>query len=133
MELLLYFMYGMVVIMIFIITRLSGSKLLAMEQKDMGIYRSFGFPTGSLRAAFALRFGMVSFVGAAIGLLASEILTDGLVAALLRKFGISNFSSHPAAENILLPLLIVIGAFTMFAWMALRKIKTENLVKLISK
>lgn len=131
MELLLYFMYGMAVIIIFIITRLSGNKLLAMEQKDMGIYRSFGFPTESLRVAFTLRFGMVSFVGAVIGLLASEILTDGLVAALLREFGISNFSSHPDAENILLPLLIVIGAFTMFAWMASRRIKTEKLVRLI--
>lgn len=123
MELLMYFMYGMTVIMIFIITRLAGSKLLAMEQKDMGIYRSFGFTAGSLRVSFALRFGMVSFIGAAIGLLASVMFTDGLVAALLRTFGISNFSSHPDAENILLPLFTIIGAFTIFAWMTSRKVK----------
>ncbi len=131
MELLMYFMYGVVLIMIFVITVLSGSKLLAMEQKDMGIYRSFGLTAGSLRVSFALRFGMVSFLGAVIGLLGSALFTDGLVAALLRMFGISNFSSHPDMENVLLPALAVIGAFTIFAWFIGRRIRTDKLVGLV--
>lgn len=133
MKLLMYFMYAMAIISIFIITALSGGKLLAMEQKDMGIYRSFGFTAGSLRISFALRFGMVSFLGAVIGLLASAFLTDGLVAALLRAFGISNFTSHPAMENTLFPLLAVTGAFILFAWLAGRKIGTEKLAALASE
>ena len=132
MNLLMYFMYGMVVIMILIITILSGSKLLVMEQKDMGIYRSFGFSAGRIRVSFALRFGMVSFLGTVAGLLVSTLFTDVLVAALLRTFGISNFSSHPAAENILLPALAVMGAFTMFAWFVGGKIRTDRLVAIVS-
>lgn len=132
MELLMYFMYGMAVIMIFIITVLSGSRLLAMEQKDMGIYRSFGFPARNLRVSFALRFGMVSFLGAAAGLLVSAVFTDVLVAALLRTFGISNFSSHPAGKNILLPALAVIGAFTIFGWFVGGKIRTDRVSALVS-
>lgn len=132
MELLMYFMYGIVVIMIFVITVLTGSKLLVMEQRDMGIYRSFGFTAMRLRTSFALRFGLVSLIGTLIGVLCSALLTDTLVAALLRMFGISNFSSHPTVGNTLFPVLIVIGTFTVFAWLVAGKIKTDKLTVLIT-
>ncbi|MDE7300060.1 MAG: ABC transporter permease [Lachnospiraceae bacterium] len=133
MELLMYFMYGIVVITIFVITALTGGKLLAMEQRDMGIYRSLGFTAARLRSSFALRFGMVSFAGALTGILCSALLTDMLVAALLRMFGISNFSSRLTAGNALLPMLAVIGAFTVFAWLVAGRIKTGRLALLLSK
>ncbi len=133
MELFMYFMYGIAVILIFVITALTGSKLLVMEQKDMGVYRSFGFSAMQLRVSFALRFGMVSLLGALIGAGCSALLTDTLVAALLRRFGISNFSSHPTIGNVLLPVLVVIMSFTIFAWVVAGKIKTERLASLISK
>lgn len=133
MELLMYFMYGTVVILIFVITALTGSKLLVMEQKDMGVYRSFGFTAMQLRISFALRFGMVSLLGALIGVVCSAFLTDPLVAALLRMFGISNFSSHLAIGNALLPALVVIISFTIFAWAVAGKIKTGNLASSLSK
>ncbi len=123
MELLMYFMYGTVVILIFVITALTGSRLLVMEQKDMGVYRSFGFTVMQLRLSFALRFGIVSLLGALIGSVCSAFLTDPLVAALLRMFGISNFSSHPAIGNILLPAGVVILSFTIFAWAVAGNIK----------
>ena len=68
MGLLVRFMYGITVIVIFVITVLTGSRLLVMERKDMGIYRSIGFTVMQLRAAFALQFGIVSFLGAFAGL-----------------------------------------------------------------
>ncbi len=133
MELLMCFMYAVVVIMIFVITSLTGSRLLAMEQKDMGIYRSFGFTAGRLRISFAMRFGMVSFLGALAGILCSALFTDLLVAALLRMYGISNFSSHPAIGNILVPALAVILAFTVFAWFVGGKIRTGRLIVLVNE
>ncbi len=132
MELLMYFMYGIVVILIFIITALTGSKLLVMEQKDMGIYCSFGFTAMRLRISFALRFGMVSLSGALMGTVCSALFTDPLVAALLRMFGISNFSSHPTIGNAMLPAAAVITAFTVFAWITAGKIRTGKLIILIN-
>ncbi|XCP86386.1 ABC transporter permease [Roseburia hominis] len=133
MELLMYFMYGTVIILIFVITALTGSKLLVMEQKDMGVYRSFGFTAMQLRISFAIRFGIVSLLGALIGMACSAFFTDPLVAALLRSFGISNFSSHPSIGNVLFPALVVITAFTVFAWGVAGKIKTGRLAFLLSK
>ncbi len=132
MKLLMYFMYGIVVIMVSVITALTGSKLLVMEQKDMGVYRSFGFTAVKLRVSFALRFGMISVLGALVGVGCSAFLTDTLVAALLRMFGISNFSSHPTVGNALLPVAVVIISFTVFAWAVAGKIKTGKLASLLS-
>ncbi len=133
MELLMYFMYGTVLILIFVITALTGSKLLVMEQKDMGVYRSFGFTAMQLRISFALRFAIVSLLGALIGTVCSAFLTDILVAALLRMFGISNFSSHLTVGNVLLPALVVTTAFTLSAWIVAGRIKTDRLTTLLSK
>ncbi len=133
MELLTYFMYGIVVIVICVMTALTGSRLLAMEQKDMGVYRSFGFTAVQLRISFALRFGIVSLFGALIGVVCSAVFTNPLVAALLRTFGISNFSSHPTIGNVLLPAIVVIMAFTVFAWVIAGKIKTDSLASLLSE
>ncbi len=133
MELLMYFMYGIVVILIFVITALTGSKLLVMEQKDMGIYRSFGFTSARLRLSFALRFGIISLIGAFAGTVCSALFTDTLVAALLRVFGISNFSSNPTLGNVLLPALVVTMSFSIFAWVIAGKIKTGRLTALLSK
>jgi len=130
MELLMYFMYGIVVVTILVITVLTGSRLLVMEQKDMGIYRSFGFTAMRLRVSFALRFGMVAFTGAVTGILCSAFLTDVLVAALLRMFGISNFVSHPTAGNTLLPTMAVILAFVVFAWFLSGKIRRKEVLML---
>lgn len=133
MELLMFFMYGTVAVMILVVTVLAGSKLLVMEQKDMGIYRSLGFTAMRLRISFALRFGMVAFAGALLGIAGSSFLTDTLIGALLRMFGISNFSSHLDAGNALFPVLMVTGAFMVFAWLAAGKIKTDKLAILLSK
>ncbi|MCM1327081.1 MAG: hypothetical protein NC094_07175 [Bacteroidales bacterium] len=133
MELLMYFMYGIVAVVVLVVILLTGSKLLIVEQKDLGIYKTLGFTTARLRVSFVLRFGIVSSVGAAAGILFSEILTDPLVAELLKMFGISNFSSHMTLSNSLLPAAAVIGLSVIFAWMAAGRIKRCRLVTLITE
>jgi len=130
MRILMFFMYGTVVVMILVITVLTGSRLLVMEQKDMGIYRSFGFTAMGLRISFALRFGIISFAGGLIGILCSVLLTDVLAAALLRMFGISNFVSHMTAGNTLVPIMVIVLTFVVSAWFVSRKTGTEALTVL---
>ena len=133
MELLMYFMYGIAAAVIWIVTALAGNRLLVMEQKDMGIYRTIGFTPAGLRMSFALRFGIVSMIGAVFGIAFSAWFTDLLVGALLRLYGISNFASHPVVSNIMLPLVAVIGFSVIFSWMAARKIKTGRLTSLVAE
>lgn len=133
MKWLMIFMYIVVSVFVFVVTVLSAGRLLVMEQKDLGIYRAIGFSPDRLRFSFSLRFGIVSGVGSVLGSLAAVLFTDPLVAALLRQFGISNFSGKPSALNIIIPIVAVTGLFMLFAWLDAEKIRKMRLTVLVAK
>lgn len=133
MHMLILFMYSIVAIFIMIVVALAGSKILTMEQKDLGIYKSLGFTNHKLRLTFAMRFGVVSFIGSVIGMILSALLTDPLVSMVLKLCGISNFASHPGIIDILLPAVVVVGLFTGFAYCVSKKIAKVDLSILISE
>ena len=133
MRLLMVFLYGMVVLFVLVVTLLTAGKLLTAEERDLGIYRAMGFPAGQLRCSFALRFGITALLGSALGIVLSSVLTDPLVALLMRLEGISNFSSHPGIAVLLLPGIVVILLFFLFAWMAAGKIRKIPLSVLIAE
>lgn len=116
MRMLLVLMYAVVAVFIFVVIALVGSKLLAKERQDLGIYKALGFSGTQLRTAFALRFTVVSLLGAAVGILLSSLATDPLVALVMGLCGISNFSSHPGLGSVLLPAAVVICLFTVLAY-----------------
>lgn len=133
MHALMVFMYGMAALFILIVTVMTGSKILASEQKDLGIYKAVGFPANRLRLTFALRFGIISVAGALLGTILAAILTDPLVSAVMKLAGISNFASNPDLRTILLPAGVVILLFTGFAYFAAGRIKKTSLTILIGE
>lgn len=133
MQALVVFMYAVVMIFILIVTVLTGSKILAAEQKDLGIYKAIGFQTNRLRLTFALRFGMTALISSIIGTILAAIFTDALVSTVMKLAGISNFASAPDILELLLPALIVTALFTGFGWLEARKIRKTDLTVLISE
>lgn len=133
MQMLVAFMYIMVLIFIFIVTAMTGSKILASEQRDIGIYKAIGFNVGQLRLSFAVRFGIVAFIGSAIGVLLGLLFTERLVSAVMKFTGISNFTSNPNVVTILLPFVVVTMLFMGFAYLVARKIKKTDLTILINE
>lgn len=133
MQALLVFMYGMVTAFILIVTIMTGSRLLAAEQRNTGIYKALGFTNSQLRLSFALRFGMTAAVGGVLGLVLAAVATDPLVASAMKLAGISNFASAPTWSSTVLPIVAVIGLFILFAYLAARKIKRTDLTVLISE
>lgn len=132
MQMLLALMYAMVAVFIFVVITLVGSKLLAKEQKDLGIYKALGFSTTQLRLAFSLRFALVSALGACVGVLLSGLGTDPLVAMVMRLCGISNFSSHPGLSSVVIPAVAVCGLFTLCAYFSAGRIKRVSITELIA-
>ena len=133
MQLLMVFLYVIVILFVLVVTVLTTGKLLAAEQKDLGIYQAMGFSAGRLRRSFALRFGIVALIGSLLGTILSAILTDPLVAVLMRMEGISNFSSHPGIGTIFLPGIVVLLLFVGFAWLVAGKIRKVPLSVLVSE
>lgn len=133
MRALLAFMYGMVTAFILIVTIMTGSRLLMAEQRNNGIYKALGFTNRQLRLSFALRFGLTAAVGGAVGLVLAAAATDPLVSSAMKLAGISNFASAATVDSTLLPIAVVIGLFTLFAYLAAGKIKKTDLTVLITE
>ena len=130
MQALMIFLYGMVILFVLVVTLLTAGKLLRAEQKDLSIYRTLGFSAGQLRRSFALRFGVIALLGSILGTILSAFLTDPLVAVLMRMEGISNFSSQPGIFTILLPGIVVMVLFLLFAYLAAGRIGKVSLASL---
>lgn len=123
MQLLIVFLYAMVILFVLVVTLLTAGKLLRAEQRDLGIYRTLGFSAGQLRRSFALRFGVIALAGSILGTILSAFLTDPLVAVLMRMEGISNFSSHPDIFTAVLLGMVVIVLFLLFSYLTAGEIQ----------
>lgn len=132
MHILLLLMYGISAVFICIVTVMTGSGILETEQKDLAIYKSIGCSVHMLRFSFAIRFGIVAFIGAVFGTVLAGFLTDPAVSAVMRLAGISNFSSSPSPANIFVPGIVVLLLFLAFAYMAAGKIKKDDMSVLIA-
>ena len=123
MRALVLFMYGMVFVFTLIVTVMTGSKILAAETKDLGIYKAIGFTSAKLRFTFALRFCLTAAAGSVVGILLAAVCTNPLVSAIMKLAGISNFASHPGAGEILFPAGVVIQLFIKLSYMYAGRIK----------
>lgn len=127
MHVLIIFLYGVSAVFVCIVTGMAGARILDTEQKDIGIYKSIGCSVQMLRLSFALRFGLVSAVGAVIGTLAAVCFTDVIVSSVMRLAGISNFASRNTPGSILFPGLAVTFLFLWFAWLLAGRIRKEDM------
>lgn len=123
MRVLVLFMYGVVLLFTLIVTVMTGSKILAAETGNLGIYKAIGFTSRKLRLTFALRFCLVAVMGSVIAILLAVVCTDPLVSAVMKLAGISNFASYPGLGEILFPAGVVTILFMIFAYLAAGRIK----------
>lgn len=130
---LLILLYGMVALFIFIVTMMTGSKILSAEKKDFTILQAIGCSKVRLVASFALRFTLVSAAGAALGLFLGLVAADPLVSEIMKLAGISSYRSFPTWESTLLPGGVVVLLFTAFGALSNIRHKTMDLTLLSEK
>jgi len=133
MRTLLTVLYAVIALVVLVVVSMTAGRLLSVERRDLGLYRSMGFAAGQLRRSFSLRFALVSLAGAALGTLASLVLTDPLVAKLMVFCGISDFASRPDMGSVLLPCVVVTELFALFAWLSARSIQAIDLPDLFAE
>ncbi len=106
MRLLMVFMYIVVAFFIFVVTIMTGTRLLVFEQRDIGIYKSMGFTDRVLRFSFATRFSLTAGIGSLIGSVLAAIFTDSLVAAVTLLFFFFAYVAAGKIKGIDMTLLI---------------------------
>ena len=130
-HILIFAMYLIAVVITGIVIVLSGSKVLSFEQKNLAVYKSIGFTSGTLRAAFGLRYGMVAMAGAALGTVISAFAADSLSSALLANFGIGDVRAAVSIGRMVrIAGLIVLFVF-LFAVLSSGKIRHISVKELL--
>ncbi len=114
-----------------IVVQMVCSKAFAQEQTDIGIYKAIGFGTSNLRLQFALRFLIVSVIGAALGVILSYFFSGKMLEVLLRSMGVTNINTNALFYSFLIPVVIICVSFMLFSYLAsgkVRKVKIRELV-----
>lgn len=131
MNMLVIFMYGIVVIFILVTVTLTTNKILSFEEKNMGIYKSIGFTSSKLRISFAIRFFIIALCGGIAGMILSILFADSIIANLVSLFGIGEFISTISLINIITPVLLITILFGIFSYISSRKIKKISIINLV--
>lgn len=132
-HILIFVMYGIAVVITGIVIVLSGSKVLSFEQKDLAIYKSIGFTSGTLRASFGLRYGMVAMAGAVSGTVISAFAADSLLSALLANFGIGDVHVTVRIGRMVWTAGVIIVFVFLFAVLSSKKIRHISVKELLQK
>jgi len=131
MKSLVVIIYLVATMFILVAVALISAKLLSAETSDTAIYKSLGLPSSTLRLSFALRFLLISAMGAALGTLVSLMTAQSMVGRLFKRFGIGEFSVSNGLLGTLIPPTVVTLLFFSFALLLSRRIGRVNMIKLI--
>ena len=126
-------MYVISMIFSLIVVYMTGSRILFQEQHDLGIYKALGFLSSRLRLSFAIRFALVSGIGALLGIVLSIYLTDPIVSRVFLLFGVSSFHSGLDTVSMLLPAVFVVVIFFLCAYLVSARMKNTDPGVLISE
>jgi ABC-type antimicrobial peptide transport system permease subunit len=70
-------------------------------------------------------------IGSAIGTVLSLLFSSKGLSMLLRSVGICNFISNYRTETILIPVILLLGCFFLFAYISARKVKKVEIRELV--
>ncbi len=128
MKVIIYFFS---IIFALIVVHMVCSKTFLREKTDIGIYKALGFTSSKLRLQFAIRFLIVAIIGSILGSLLSILLTNKILSLILRSMGITSFVTDYTPLTFIMPITMVCVCFSLFAYMAARKIKSVEVRELI--
>lgn len=133
MHILILILYGITALIILASVMLIAGRLLQSETFQMAVYKSLGLQTKSLRISFILRFFIIAFVGAALGIILSVLFANPLIRIGFRSFGIGKFTIGFSILGHILPLVVIPLLFMTFAWVYSAKLKKLSIVALIAE
>lgn len=130
-EAMRYLIYVFSVIFALVVVSMICSKIFTQERRDLGIYKAVGFTSGKLRLLFAVRFLIVGIIGSAIGCALSFIFSSRALKVVLRNVGVTNFISNYSADTIVIPVILLLISFFLFAYIVSRKVKKVEIRELV--
>lgn len=125
--------YTISAVFVFVVVSMLCQKLLLLERRDIGIFKSQGFPSSHLRTQFALRFLFMGIIGSAIGSLLAFYLTKPLLTLILRQFGYGIIFSDIDFLTLFMPSLLICLCLFVFAYFFAANMKKVAVRELITE
>lgn len=123
--------YVFSIIFVLVVVSMICSRVFAQERRDLGIYKAIGFTSRKLRLLFALRFFLVSIFGSVIGLILSVFFSCKILSRMLHSMGVTNFVAPYTTDTIVIPVLLLLAGFFLFAYLVSRKVKKVEIRELV--
>lgn len=127
------FIYLFSAVFAFIVMRMVVSKAFVRERTDIGIYKAVGFNANKLRLSFAVRFMMVTLIGAALGAVLSAFASEIVLSFTFRIIGVSKVFCDFTVLTIVLPVIFMGIAFFVFSFLASGKIRKVQIRELVTE
>lgn len=125
--------YSFSLVFALVVVSMVSSKAFSQEKTDIGIFKSQGFTSGKLRMQFAVRFVIVSILGAVIGSVMGIMFINDLLSVLLKGIGITNFHANFTFIGVLIPVGVICLCYFVFALFVSRKIKKVGIRQLVTE
>ncbi len=126
-----YTIYVFSIVFVLVVVSMICSKIFAQERKDLGIYKAIGFTSTKLRLMFAIRFLIIGVIGSTLGCVMSILFSAKALNKMLYSMGVTNFLSVYKTETILVPLVLLLVGFFIFAYFVSRKVKKVQTRELV--
>ena len=120
-------------VLIFIVVNMICKRLFAQEKKDIGIYKSQGFTSASLRKQFVIRFLISCIIGIVIGVVASLMFSEKIMRILMDGVGFGSFVMSYNVGEIMMLVALLMGLFAGCSYFISRKIKKVDIRQLIAE
>ena len=120
----------MAMLLVLLTTTLLARVAIGREQADMGVLRAAGYSSTQLIWQFTLRFTLLSLAGCVLGLLLELAFSDAMMSAVLGMAGISRFVGDKSVLVLLLPVALICGLTTLFAWLSSQRLRRAALQQL---
>ena len=130
---LMYAMYGVLLAFAAVIVGMVCKRSFIRERTDIGIYKSVGFTSGSLRMQFALRFTAVALIGAAAGGVISRLLSQPMLEYILRIVGLTSIEANKDPLGYIMPAAGIVLCFFTAAFISSRRVKSVEIRELVTE
>lgn len=113
--------------------RMVTSRTFLQEKREIGIYKAMGFSSGSLRISFGIRFMTAAAIGIILGVIMSMQFSSKLLGLGLRLIGLSKVPSEFSAASVIVPVVILLMCFFVFAFLCSSKVKKVHPRELVAE
>ncbi len=119
------------VIFFFVTIKMLVNKAFLKERRDLGIYKSVGFTSNHLRMLFAIRFTMVSVIGAVAGVVFGILFSGKMMGLILYMTGITYLPLNMGLIEVIAVIAVCFVTIFVSAYLTSSRIKTVEVRELI--